>query len=239
MGEEQIQKDFFTGRITSGIKPHTIQLSIINFIKQQLPLWRDDPERQNEESEPKLNPQLSKFLNTRTSGNIFPMIFFHHEEPQSDKRHVDISVSPEKEIIIEAQTYNKYEPVLVIECKRLPAPTAKTEKEYVSSQSTAGGIQRFKLGLHGAKYDLAVMIGYIQKFTSDYWLTKVNCWILELVKNPIGDGCVWGDDEILEESDINKSEDIRSYHSYHIRTCKKSTPIELHHLWISMNQGCK
>ncbi len=241
MGEEWIQEDSFTGRITSGIKPYTLQLSIIKFIKEQLPIWRDDPERPNEESEHKLNSQLSKFLNIGVK-NFSPMFHFSHEEPQLGNREIDLSVSPDVEFIIEAQTYNKYEPVLVIECKRLPAASSEREKEYVSGvkpNKKSGGIQRFKLGLHGAKHNLAAMIGYIQKSTSDYWLTKVNRWILEFVKNPIGDGCVWCGDEILKESDPNQSEDIHSYCSYHTRTSGISGTVELHHLWITMNQSEK
>lgn len=174
MREEHIQKDIFTGRITSGIKPHTLQLSIISFIKEQLPVWRDDPERPFEQSEHKLNSQLSKFLNIVVN-NFSPMFHFSHEEPQFSTRKIDLSVSPDVEIIIEAQTYNKYEPVLVIECKRLPSESPEREREYVSGtepNKKSGGIQRFKLGLHGAKHDLAVMIGYIQKYTSDYWYVK-------------------------------------------------------------------
>jgi len=235
MGEEKIPKELFTGRITSGIKPRTLQLAIINFVKDQLPLWRDDPERRPlEQSEIKLNTQLSKFLNGEARKS-FPMILFNHEEPQSGTRSIDISVS-----LIESQMYSKYDSVLVLECKRLPAPTAQREKEYVSSQSTdsiAGGIQRFKLGLHGAKHDFAVMIGYIQKGTSDYWLTKVNSWILELVNNPIEDGCVWYDDEFLKESGINKLKDVNNYKSFHTRACNKSGTVELHHIWITMNQA--
>ena len=234
MGEEQIKKDIFTGRITSGIKPHTLRLSIINFIKDQLPLWRDDPERPLEQSEIKLNTQLSKFLNGEARKS-YPMIQFNHEEPQSGTRSIDISVS-----LIESRMYSKYDSVLVIECKRLPAPTAKREKEYVSSQSTdsiTGGIQRFKLGLHGAKYDLAAMIGYIQKGTFEHWLTQVNNWILDLVKNPIGDGCIWRNDEFLRASDTNESKNLHSYSSYHTITGKISGTIELNHLWITMNQA--
>lgn len=234
MGEEQVQKDNVNGRITSGIEHHTLQFSIINYVKEQLPLWRDDPERPLEQSEIKLNTQLSKFLDGEARKS-FPMIQFNHEEPQLSTRSIDISVS-----LIESQMYSKYESVLVIECKRLPADSHEREREYVSGtepNKKSGGIQRFKLGLHGSDYDLAVMIGYIQKNTTDHWLIKVNSWILELAKNPIGDGCIWLDDEILKESDVNKSKDIRSYYSYHTRTCNKSIPIELHHLWISMNQG--
>jgi len=238
MGGEQFINEQYTGRITSGIKTRTFQLSIINFIKCQLPIWRDDPDRPFEQSERRLSSQLSKFLNLEAR-KYFPMICFSHEEPQYGSRTVDISVSPEEEFIIEAQTYTKYDPVLVIECKRLPADSPDREKEYVTGTKPSkinGGIQRFKLGLHGAKYNLAAMIGYIQKNTACQWYIKVNSWILELVKKPIGDGCVWSEDETLEAFEENASNSIYSCRSSHSRTGNRvNNKIEIHHLWIAMN----
>jgi hypothetical protein len=204
MGGDQVNKNSF-GRITSGIKSKTSVLGIINFISVQLPFWRDDPNRVDEQSEHKLNAQLSKFLNYRAR-EYLPMFRFDHEEPQQGNRSIDISVSPETTMVIEARTYTIYDPVLVIECKRLPAPSADREKEYVSSQSPdkiTGGIQRFKLGLHGAKYDLAAMVGYIQDYNDKGWIDTINKWIKEFAAKPTGDGCVWSDDEILHLYEYN------------------------------------
>lgn len=236
MNGGQIDNKQYIGEITSGIIAQTFQLTIINFIRQQLPIWRDDPDRPLEQSEHKLNSQLSKFLNLEAR-KYFPMIQFSHEEPQFGNRDVDISVSPEEEIIIEAQTYNKYEPVLVIECKRLPAASPDREREYVTGtepNKISGGIQRFKLGLHGAKHDLAAMVGYIQNRTGQHWYLKINSWILELAKKPIGDGCVWFD-ETLKTFEGNASEGIHSCRSIHCRTSNIANKIELYHLWIEMN----
>jgi len=236
MGGKQINEKGYTGKITSGIQSRTFQLTIINFIKRQLPIWRDDPDRPLEQSERKLNSQLSKFLNLEAR-KYFPMIQFSHEEPQFGNRDIDISVSPEEEIIIEAQTYNKYEPVLVIECKRLPAASPDREREYVTGtkpNKISGGIQRFKLGLHGAKHDLAAMVGYIQNSTAQHWYLKINSWILELAKTPIGDGCVWFD-ETLKAFEGTASKGIHSCRSIHSRTGNMVNEIELYHLWIAMN----
>lgn len=236
MGGEQINNEQDTGKITSGIKPRTFQLMIINFVYQQLPAWRDDSDRLPEQSERKLNSQLSKFLNLEARKN-FPMVQFGHEEPQYGNRDVDISVLPEETMIIEAQTYTKYDPVLVIECKRLPAASPDREREYVTGtkpNKISGGIQRFKLGLHGAKHDLAAMVGYIQNSTAQHWYSKINSWILELAKKPIGDGCVWFD-ETLQAFEGNESKGIHSCRSIHSRTSNKVNKIELYHLWIAMN----
>jgi len=238
MGGKQTNKKHYTGEITSGIKPRTFQLAIINFVHRQLPFWRDDPDRPFEQSEPKLNSQLSKFLDSQARKN-FSMICFNHEEPQYGNRDVDISVLPDEKMIIEAQTYTKYDPVLVIECKRLPARSLDYEKEYVTGtepNKISGGIQRFKLGFHGAKHNLAAMIGYIQdRFECD-WHATINGWISEFVSNPIGNGCIWTADETLKAFERDTSRGIYSYRSIHSRTGDLvNNKIELHHLWVTMN----
>ena len=238
MGGKQINKKQYTGRITSGIKFRTFQLAIITFILQQLPSWRDDSDRPNEQSEDKLNLQLCKFLDAHAR-NDFPMIRFDHEEYQIGRRRVDMSASPAKSIFFEAKLYTIYDPVLVLEGKRLPAPSASREKEYVTGpnpEKISGGIQRFILGLHGAKHNLVAMIGYVQDRSAYYWHKKINGWISELVNNPIGDGCIWTADETLKAFERDTSRGIYSYRSIHSRTGDLvNNEIELHHLWVTMN----
>ena len=79
------------------------------------------------------------------------MAVFHHEEFQTGRRRIDLSVKTEQVIIAGTRKFTKYDPYLVIEGKRLPAPTKDREMEYVTGgQEISGGLQRFKLGLHGA-----------------------------------------------------------------------------------------
>ena len=232
-----VKSTSFSGQITSGIKLKTSILEIINFISVQLPFWRDDPNRVDEQSEHKLNAQLSKFLNYKAREHL-PMFRFDHEEPQQSSRSIDISVSPETRVVIEARTYTIYDPVLVIECKRLPAPSLDREKEYVSGQSPdkiTGGIQRFKLCFHGAKHDLAAMVGYIQNGIDEGWIDTINKWIKELAAKPIGDGCVWSDDEILCLDEYNSITGVGKCKSKHRRSAKNHK-IEIYHIWISMRR---
>jgi hypothetical protein len=226
-----------SGRITSGIKPHAIPLGIIAFIRRQLPAWKDDPDRSHGDSEPVLNPQLCRFLDVRARSE-FPMFAFGHEEPQASGRHVDLSAFAVEGIVIEARSYTKYDPILVIECKRIPAPSKDREKEYVTGAKAGkitGGIQRFKLGHHGAQLDVVAMIGYVQAGTARHWLDEINGWILELVDDPLGDGCVWDKTEILRSVQEDESKDVFSYHSVHGRSINSpKDAIEIHHLWIEM-----
>ncbi len=229
-----------SGQITSGVKSHASILSIITFVCKQLPSWRDDPDRPTEQSERKLNSQLYKFLNSQAREHL-PMFLFGYEEPQYRRRNVDLSVLPTENMLIEAQLYTIYDPVFVIECKRLPAPPPKErEKEYVTGMKwdkISGGIQRFKLGLHGAKHNLAAMIGYIQD-SSHNWHSTINKWISELVEHPIGDGNTWENNEKLKIIEEDKTTGIAKYQSIHNRTGDvANNEIELHHLWITMDIG--
>jgi hypothetical protein len=231
------RKGDYVGGITEGIKRNTQILKIIGFIYQQLPVWRDDPERKYEQSEPELNPQLCKFLDIQAR-SLLPMFKFNHEEPQFSNRHADLSVTPVNTISLGVRSYTKYDPVLVIECKRLPAPSADREKEYVTGtdpNKKSGGIQRFKLGLHGREFDMAAMVGYVQAQTFQEWHKKINGWLSELKNSTTKDGCVWADDEILNLIEEDAAKGVSNYHSTHCRVSGKK--IELHHLWIVMDKG--
>jgi len=57
----------------------------------------------------------------------------------------------------------------------LPAPAATREREYVTGGTEkSGGIQRFKLGLHGAQQEAGAMIGYIQDKDPKSWQSSIN-----------------------------------------------------------------
>jgi len=235
--DKKHKEGLFIGQIESGIdKQDNLALGTIDFVRRQLPAWRDDPERPYEEAENKLNLQLCKFLDVRAR-NSFPMVRFDHEEYQIDpRRSVDVSASPVEATIVGARLYTIFDPILVLECKRLPAPSKDREREYITGgkEQTSGGIQRFKLGLHGANLDLAAMIGYVQARTAREWHRTINGWILELAGDKNADACVWDANEILEPLDEFLSKGLVSCASTHGRTGGK--PLRIHHFWIAMNK---
>jgi len=212
---KECNRDQTIGQITSGIDRNTLAFKTINFVRAQLPIWRDDPDRPDEQSEKRLNLQLCKFLET-CARNDFPMVRFDHEEYQTGRRSVDLAASLVETTVIGARQHTIYDPILVIECKRLPAPSHDREKEYVTGgkENKSGGIQRFKLGHHGGDLDIAVMIGYVQERSAREWQHDINKWI----------------------SDHNVF--LASYRSVHSRTGHKpGNEIKIHHLWIAMNTG--
>lgn len=224
------------GQLTAGIaKQDNLVLRAVEFIYNKLSEWRDDPNRPQEESEPKLNPLLAKFLNSRARVG-FTMVQFTHEEPQTGRSRGDLSVSPTEAVMIFARVFTVYDPFLVIECKRLPAPSKKREREYLTGgDNRTGGVQRFKLGLYAPKEENAVLIGYIQSNDSKYWHEMILSWMKELAgANRQSDGTDWGNDECLEPlySASNRSARWLSRHS---RTGSVSvSDISIHHLWIEM-----
>lgn len=236
--KEEGRGGHYRGKIAAGIGPDQLAQSTLAFVYQQLPAWRDDPDRPSEESEPKLNLQLCKFLDSE-SRNDFPMVRFDHEEYQHARRRVDLSASPVEATVIDVKLYSIYDPFLVFECKRLPAPRNDREREYVTGgKKSSGGIQRFKLGLHGAKLDLVAIIGYIQARDAQHWHTTINRWISSLSLGKLTDGCVWDRNEKLgafEEDAVQRTANCRSVHG---RTGKvRSNRIEIQHFWVVMGKG--
>jgi len=227
------------GKLTSGLVPDTVAHKTIDFIYTQLPAWRDDPNRIDEQSENKLNLQLCEFLNFHAKRD-FPMVCFEHEVYQSGRTSVDIAALPGKTSVIEVKpyrTYTIYDPVVVLECKRLPAPSYDREKEYVTGgiKHKSGGIQRFKLGLHGPNHNVAAMVGYLQDGSACDWHDKINKWIAELSNGAIQDTCLWNTSEILGDLEEVPSKGIANCQSTHNRSGNvKSNQILIRHLWITM-----
>jgi hypothetical protein len=230
MGRGKPQPQFL-GRITSGISRGELPLKTIAFVREQLPIWRDDPQLMNKESEPDLNVALCKFLD-RHAREKFPMVQFFHEEPQGGHRAVDISVS-----VVESKLYSDALPFMVLECKRLPPPGQAREKEYVTGDAArkGGGIQRFKLGLYAQRLEVVGIVGYIQGQTAGHWHDRINEWISEFARGGSGDSCVWSDEDKLSDLVGDGSTDTAYCTSTHVRAGKEKTPeIRIHHLWVLM-----
>jgi hypothetical protein len=207
----------------------------LEFVREQLPKWRNDPARPLEEAEERLNAQLCKFLEV-ASRDLFPMIYFQHEEKQTGTRRVDMSALPVSGGFIGHTYHTIYEPFLVFEGKRLPAPTRNREREYVTGGAEkSGGIQRFKLALHGAPQTSAAMIGYIQKHDAESWRSVINQWICELAEDPAVVDEQWSKSEQLGDMTMDKVLRVSSASSIHKRgKTAASSFIQIHHLWIEM-----
>jgi len=210
-------------------------LRTADFILSHLPLWRDDVKREHYANEKRANSSLCDFLDHRARGS-FPMVRFKHEAPQLADRTADLGVhGTDETTLIGTRGYTIYQPFMVIEAKRLPAPEKNREREYVSGTDKAtGAMQRFKLGLHGADVETAVIVGYIEKESARYWHTTINRWISRLSANKVGGG--WGEADKLGPIACNDEQGTGASESRHSRSHGCSKSIRLRHLWVEMGR---
>jgi hypothetical protein len=165
-------------------KPSTFRQELLDFIADQLPRWRDRPDRPKASAETELTSQLAAHLTgvARHSAG-WDLLQFQVEgvDEQRKSRKIDLQPRPSGACIcIEGRRHTDFDSLLPIECKRFPIPPGgnRDEREYVISQyRSTGGIQRFKAGDHGAAHRLGAMIGYVQEQSAAYWNEHVASWI--------------------------------------------------------------
>jgi hypothetical protein len=222
------------GQITTGITPNSLVGQTILFVEERLPMWRDDSTRPYVEGEEDLNAQLCKYLNAQARHN-FPMAYFHHEEKQGARRRVDLSALPTPDAVQAIVYFDSiYNPFLVLEGKRVPPPGgAAREREYVTGLADrSGGVQRFKLGLHGALHNTAVMLGYVQDGLASDWLTTMNGWIGDLEASGEDATCNWTAGDQFGPMTTSAGGVCR-FESRHLRLTNMRE-IELIHLWVQL-----
>ncbi|WP_339867517.1 hypothetical protein [Pseudohongiella nitratireducens] len=223
------------GQLSKTAISHSLIDQTIDFIWSSLIPWKEDPERPFAEAEEDLNAQIQNFLQSRAN-EVFPMVLFQHERRQQGRRKVDLSVNPIRSITINGVGYNRYTPIIVIEGKRLPAPTKSREREYVTGgKSVSGGIQRFKLGVHGKEHETVIILGYVQQKPLQDWYGCINVWISELAETHPGD---WDSIESLSEFQSLDSDMRARSVSVHPRVmgCRSKT-IRILHFWIQCSSS--
>lgn len=216
------------GRITRGLAHGTLVENTIAFVRGELAAWRDDPMRPVEAAEEALNAQLCKFLNARAR-TVFPMVAFNHEERQARRCKIDLSVTPLEAVVGGGSIY---EPVLVLEGKRLPAPSRDREREYLTGLARrSGGIQRFKLAVHGSELERAMIVGYVQGGSVREWVQRLNEWIDDLAASGSTEHDAWDASDRLRDFE-EYSGRTASCRSDHARP--RASRIQLEHAWVEM-----
>ena len=216
-------------------KPSAWLDTLIDFIYSQLAVWRDDPTRPTETSETRLTAQLCQFLNSATRTADLDSVVFQAEVPDTTVvgRTLDLVPGPCGCVIwIDGRRHSLYDPIIPIECKRLPTPSGgkRERREYLHMQNrTTGGVQRFKSGVHGSGHAIGVIIGYAQEPSLSCWLARINRWVRVLTRAKIAG---WSHADYLQRGSHDRTRRIARHHSVNARTGESS--IMLHHLWIDM-----
>lgn len=113
-----------------------------------------------------------------------------------------------------------------VEAKRLPLPALPREKEYVIGTNHNGGIERYKLEIHGKGLLDCGLVGYIENESFEHWKDSINNWINELSEGTPG----WEETELLDE--INTQLEYSQLISIVLR--KTESKLNLHHFWIRL-----
>lgn len=218
------------GNATAHLKRILVS-NVIDFVFEHLNGWRDS-NRNACTAESELNEQLCVYLSykARSEG----LFLFHHEQSQGRQRRIDIAAKPASSAIFACGFESIYDDVAVFEAKRLPGPKKSRKDEYVTGcTETSGGIQRFRLCLHGRGHDTAGMIGYVQKDGFESLHSHINSSFARITD--CTDGLGWTHDDRLNPLEIDRICGKARTESAHSRC--DGTTIHLHHLWIDMNLG--
>lgn len=232
-GEPRVQ----SGALAGGIHlAASSLLRLIEFVAEELPRWRDRPERNTVVSETALTSQLCAHMNSAARRSHWDFLQFRTEEPDETMagRKIDLVPAPSDSVVwVEGRRHVDFDPLVPIECKRLPTPagSSRDKREYLYSRhSSTGGVARFKAGHHGAAHALGAMIGYIQTGSATQWQVKLGRWIGALARGRIF-GWTNADQLVLERQDCaSRLVVLRSRHA----RLGSLGAIELRHLWIEM-----
>lgn len=157
-----------SGALSEGI--HLVATSLINlldYIADELPIWRDRPDRQVETAETDLTSQLCAHLISRARHSNWDFLQFRVEERDVVKKNrtIDLVAAPLGCVVwVEGKKHIDFDTLLPIECKLLPTPRGaqRDKREYLYSRyKSTGGVARFKAGHHGAAHSAGGMIAFM------------------------------------------------------------------------------
>jgi hypothetical protein len=205
---------------------------VVEFIKTHLPQFKESVLKANISNENGLNSRLSRFITNAAEQknlNFFADRESMEEETRGNSPASDIG------IFLRVEDLGIDPPLItVFEGKRLTTKLpSKRRREYVIGREEGGkhipcgGIERFKLAIHGGKLNNAGMIGYIQDGTPDSWREKVNAWICDLCSQPLDPA--WSEQEQLAQQKTDGR--VIEYSSVVDRV---DSELHLTHLWIDL-----
>lgn len=176
-------------------------------------------------AEDDITSDISRYLDGKIEEAIQPIFKFSNQA-----KRADIGVYLGRQ-------YNSYNTNIFcwIEAKRLPTPKSarRDEREYVfvdhSQFKENGGIERFKLNKHGEGLPVAIMFGYVQSNTFEYWEEKVNQW-LQTYSSMVP--------SYPNEKLVRIDSNANRFQSNHLRIEHKNmqqiNDIRIYHFWIAI-----
>ena len=166
--------------------------------------------------------------------------FFHHQNIEDEKENTSTDFAAFGTFAYAQETGLEGAgdaPALIkFEAKRLfAAIPKKREKEYVIGEyengaqtKNSGGIERFKNERHGKDVSNAGIIAYVQTDKFSNWLTKINSWIGDEIRNPSDVRLTWLEADLLSFDQAVTA--VSEYRSISIRL--SGNTVALRHLWV-------
>lgn len=222
------------GNLT-GPAPDTQFHKVIELIKTCLPHFAKFVKNMGIDNEDGLNNQLSIFINNTAHNNKLP--FFVERESMEDETYGNSPKTDFGVYLYAEDTSSPPPKITVFEGKRLNEKLGKRKREYVFGHTekgkhiSCGGIERFKLLIHGKNSNHAGLIGYIQDKTSGFWVGEVNSWISELSeeqhRNP-----GWSQKEhLIQFQSLEQGTIVTEYKS---TVYRNNGNLSLTHLWVDL-----
>lgn len=216
--------------ILLGPSPNTLFYKVVQFLKAHLPQFAESLLTTNIVNENGLNSRLSRFITNAADQEIF----FAERESMEDESRGD-SPATDIGIYLKVDDCSIDAPqITALEGKRLTKSLgAHRRREYVCGYEKkgkhvpCGGIERFKMSIHGRELNQAGMIGYIQEETPSYWHGQINSWISELSLQQ--ETPKWSEKEhlapVTTEGRISDSASI---------VFRRDDQIHMTHLWVNL-----
>jgi hypothetical protein len=226
------------GRLSSNIRTRRISIdSIIGFIVTQLedfPTWRDVKPDQNENY---YNQRLERLLQVRARKYCDAVQVGRESVYQTPGSH-DVGVFPadEEGLVVRDRLFGPEQPIYTLECKRLLSTMrAERRREYLTSEKgekPSGGVQRYKLCIHGAGLDMAGIVGYVQDEDLMAWRATINDWVGDLIARPV-DKAIWdGNDRLRQHPKFKRRKKLLMSKSASSRI--RPSDIRLTHFFVDL-----
>jgi len=220
----------------AGPEANSSIMDVVTFVESHLALFSERYTGSNIKNENGLNQELCKLLNAYA--RIECRFFFFEKEfmenvekGNSPKVDFGVLVFP-----INSEFYNAYESFFSMEAKRLGQTKKTREKEYLIGREEdgkykhCGGVERFKMAIHGKNLQFGAMIGYVQANDFHYWQRTIDGWIDELVVGKLSSCSLWSEKDKLQL--LNQTASTAKYRSENSR---QNGSIILFHLWVNLN----
>ncbi len=233
MQTDQTQNLFSSVGKIEGLQPNTLVSDIWKLVEEGLLYLRRKYKKLKPEKS--LNSCLHDWLDCETHNRKGCAFRFIPEQPENlfsgNSRSIDFSVKPKNSNTIKLHnSYVKWDNRFFAFEVKILGLNEKNNTEYIvgkEKDKICGGIERIKKGLHIPELQFAGMVGYVQTETFEFWNTKLNETVNNLVTNNIDN---WSHNDTFHNVNFNKN--IAHLKSEHSRINLQN--IKLLHIWVDL-----